>query len=369
MVAVPFNDLSRGWLANSEEAQAACKRVIRSGHYVHGPEHMAFEIELAEFLGAEAAIGVASGTDALYLALKTVGCGRGSKIITSANAGGYTSVVAAGIGCEIIYCDVDSESLVITDVSLAPLLSRDIHAVVITHLYGNIAPVDRIIELCEPLGIKVVEDCAQAIGGRIGTRHVGTVGDIGAFSFYPTKNLGAAGDGGAVVTNDPVLASTVRKLRQYGWNGRYSIEISGGINSRLDEIQAAILRIGLPKIDSLNAKRREIVTHYRQALLNTRVHMVTENSLSSTSHLAVLRVPKEIGRDRFQNELATKGIQTAVHYPILDCDQPGLPNRGADYQVPVSRAAIAEIISLPCFPEITASEVTAVITAILETVG
>lgn len=369
MVTVPFNALSRGWLANSEEVQEACARVIKNGHYIHGPEHAAFEVELAEFLGAEEAIGVASGTDALYLALKAVGCGRDSKIITAANAGGYTSIVAAGIGCEIIYCDVDPESLVITDVTLAPLLSKDIHAVVITHLYGNTAPVDRILKICEPLGIKVIEDCAQAIGGRVGTQRVGTVGHIGAFSFYPTKNLGAAGDGGAVVTNDLALAAQVRKLRQYGWDGRYSIEISGGINSRLDEIQAAILRIGLPKVDLLNTKRREIVTRYRQAFLNTQLRIVTEDSKYSTSHLAVVRVPKEIGRDRFQSELSAKGIQTAVHYPILDCDQAGLPNRGTVDQIPVSRAAKDEIVSLPCFPELTSTEVTTVVTAVLEIVG
>jgi len=369
MVAIPFNDLSRGWLANSPEVKDAAKRVLSSGHFIHGPEHAAFEAELAIFLGAKEAIGVASGTDALYLAMKAAGCERGTKIITAANAGGYTSVVAAGIGCEIIYCDVDPESLVITDVTLAPLLSKDIHAVVITHLYGNIAPVDRILRMCEPLGIKVIEDCAQAIGGRIGTQRVGTVGHIGAFSFYPTKNLGAAGDGGAVVTNDPALALQVRKLRQYGWNGRYSIEISGGINSRLDEIQATILRIGLPKVDSLNARRREIVSQYRQAFVSTQLRFVTEDSEFSTAHLAVLRVPKEIGRERFQSELAAKGIQTAVHYPILDCDQPGLPNRGTADQIPVSRAAIEEIVSLPCFPELTSKEVTTVITAVLEIVG
>ena len=365
-MTVPFNDLSRGWLANSEEVQEACKRVIKSGHYIHGPEHAAFEGELANFLGSEHAIGVASGTDALQLALRAVGCDRDSKVISAANAGGYASVAATGIGCEMIYCDVDPISLVITDDTLAPLLTKDIHAVVVTHLYGNIAPIDRIQRLCEPLGIRVIEDCAQAIGGQIGTKRIGTMGDIGTFSFYPTKNLGGAGDGGAVVTNDPVLASQVRKLRQYGWNGRYSIESSGGINSRLDEIQAAVLRIGIPKIDLLNAKRREIVKQYREAFCTTKLRIVTEDSKCSTSHLAVVRVPKEIGRDRFQNGLTVKGIQTAIHYPILDCDQQGLPHRNTVDRVPESRTAKEEIISLPCFPEMTSSEVMTVIATISE---
>ena len=363
---VPFNDLSRGWLANSNEVREVCTRVIKSGHYIQGSEHAAFEIELAGFLGCADAIGVASGTDALLLALKAVGCGPGSKIITTANAGGYASIAAAGIGCEIIYCDVDPISLVITGETLSPLLAKDIHAVVVTHLYGNIAPVDQIKKICEPLGIKVIEDCAQAIGGRMGARRVGTVGDIGTFSFYPTKNLGGFGDGGAVVTSDPVLASQVRELRQYGWSGKYSIDISGGINSRLDEIQAAVLRLGVSKIDTLNAKRQKIVKQYREAFYVTELQIVTQDSKDATAHLAVVRVPKEIGRDRFQGRLTSMGIQTAIHYPILDCDQLGLPHRNKIDQIPASRAAQEEIISLPCFPELTSSEVTAVISAVLE---
>ncbi len=365
-VVVPFNDLSRGWLANSDEAQDVCARVIKSGHYVHGPEHEAFEIELAEFLGCTDAIGVASGTDALKLALRAVGCDRGSRVVIVANAGGYASIASIEIGCEIIYCDVDPISLVMTDYTLAPLLTRDIQAVVVTHLFGNIAPVDQIRKLCEPLGISVIEDCAQAIGGRIGAQRVGTIGDISAFSFYPTKNLGGGGDGGAVVTSDPFLASQVRKLRQYGWSRKYSIDTSGGINSRLDEIQAAILRLGITKIDSLNDKRRQIITQYQDAFSEMKLQVVTQASSEATAHLAVIRVPKEIGRDGFQGSLALMGIQTAIHYPILDCDQLGLPHRDTIDQIPVSRAAQGEIISLPCFPELTSSEVLAVIATISE---
>lgn len=368
-MTVLFNDLSRGWLANSEEVQEACKRVIRGGHYIHGPEHQEFESELARFLGVENAIGVASGTDALYLALRAVGCERGTKIITAANAGGYASVVAANIGCNITYCDVDAQSLVITDVTLKPLLTEDVRAVVVTHLYGNVAPIDRILALCEPLGIKVIEDCAQAIGGRIQSKRVGTVGHIGTFSFYPTKNLGAAGDGGAIVTNNPDIASTVRKLRQYGWDGKYSIDVPGGINSRLDEMQAAILRIGLSKVDSLNARRRHIVAEYRQAFRDTPLRFITSASEDSASHLAVFRVPTKFKRDEFQSELTKRGIQTAIHYPILDCDQTGLSGGGKTHHIPESRAATAEILSLPCFAEMTTSEIRDVIAAVLEVLG
>jgi dTDP-4-amino-4,6-dideoxygalactose transaminase len=181
--------------------------------------------------------------------------------------------------------------------------------------------------------------------------------------------LGAAGDGGAVTTNSSALAMRVRKLRQYGWDGKYSIEVPGGINSRLDEIQAAILRIGLKKVDSLNATRRQIVAEYRQALLGTDLRFVTTGSTESASHLAVVRVPAKIGRDRIQNELTKRGIETAIHYPVLDCDQPGLPSRDTNHHIPESRAAAAEILSLPCFPEMTTSEISDVITAILEILG
>jgi len=368
-VDIPFNDLSRGWLANSKEVQEACNRVIQSGYYIHGPEHAAFEYELALFLGVESVIGVASGTDALELALKAVGCKTGSKIITAANAGGYTSVVAAGIGCEITYCDVDPEKLVISENTLSPLLSHEIVAVVVTHLYGNIAPVEQIRELCEPYGIKVIEDCAQAIGGLSGYRRVGSVGHIGAFSFFPTKNLGAAGDGGAVATSDPELATKLRKLRQYGWGQKYSIDLSGGTNSRLDEMQAAILRVGLPKVDSLNQKRRDIVGSYRKALQGTDLHFVTENSPDSTAHLAVLRLPWNIVRSDFQKVLKEKGVQTAVHFPILDCDQVGLPPQKIVPVLPESRLAKDEIVSLPCFPEMTSQEVSIVTNSVLEILG
>lgn len=368
-VDIPFNDLSRGWMANSKEVQEACSRVIQSGYYIHGPEHATFENELALFLGTESAIGVGSGTDALELALKAVGCKAGSTIITAANAGGYTSVVASNIGCEIIYCDVDPVRLVISEKTLSPLLSHAVVAVVVTHLFGNIAPVEHIRDLCEPYGIKVVEDCAQAIGGFDGSRRVGSVGHVGAFSFFPTKNLGAAGDGGAVTTNDPEIATTLRKLRQYGWGQKYSIDLPGGTNSRLDEMQAAILRIGLPKVDSLNQKRREIVGSYRRALRGTDLHLVTENSPDATAHLAVLRLPQNICRSDFQRALRERGIQTAVHFPILDCDQVGLPTPKIVPGLPESRLAKEEIVSLPCFPEMTPTEVSMVIHSVLEILG
>ena len=219
---IPINDLSRSF-DNQQELLESIQRVVLSGQWIQGPEHNAFEKELADFIGTKHALGVANGTDALEIALRAAGCSPGAKVITVANAGGYTTVAARAIGCEIIYCDIDSERLVIDPESLQDLISEEIRVVVVTHLYGNVAPVGAIVEMCKSFGITVIEDCAQAIGASDAGKRVGSVGDIGTFSFFPTKNLGAIGDGGALTTNNPIYAENIRRLRQYGWADKYRI--------------------------------------------------------------------------------------------------------------------------------------------------
>lgn len=353
---IALNDLRRGH-AKSSVVATAIHKVLESGHWIHGSEHKSFESELADFLSVNHLFGVASGTDALEIALRAVGCSAGSKVITVANAGGYTPIAAASIGCEVIYCDVDTEKLLIDPKSLAPLLSNEITAVVVTHLYGNVAPVSTIIEMCEPYGIKVIEDCAQAIGAIEYSNHVGTIGHIGTFSFYPTKNLGGIGDGGAVATNESEIAQKVKDLRQYGWSSKYKIDLAGGMNSRLDEIQAAVLRIGLPQLDTMNQKRRQIVEQYSKAVEHSNIRLVTSFEVGNVAHLAVLELPKEVNRHDFQKYLKDLGILTDVHYPILDCDQIGLiDGTGAD-QLPNSRSSVNRIVSIPLFPELEDFEV------------
>jgi aminotransferase EvaB len=353
---IPINDLTRG-IANSEEVAQALSRVLRSGSWIHGPEHKAFEIELSEYLVADYVFGVASGTDALEIALRAVGCKRGSKVITVANAGGYTSVASASIGCEVIYCDVDPVKLVLDPECLAPLLSEDITAVVITHLFGNVAPVRAIKEMCDVYGIFVIEDCAQAIGAtELGDR-VGTIGHIGTFSFYPTKNLGAIGDGGALSTNDPEIAQRITQLRQYGWTSKYKIDIPGGINSRLDEIQAAVLRISLPKLDLINQRRREIVRCYSNAVQNSRLRLITSILPESAPHLAVLLLPEEISRDDFRKFMKVSGIGTDIHYPLLDNEQIGLNTDNSTSFIPISQSSVKRLVSIPLFPELNRAEV------------
>jgi aminotransferase EvaB len=353
---IPINDLSRG-IAKSETAQSAITRVLKSGQWIQGPEHRAFEIELAKFLNVNHVLGVASGTDALEIALRAIGCTSGSKIISVANAGGYTSIAAGSIGCEVIYCDVDPKKLVIDPESLSPLLTEEITAVVVTHLYGNVAPVGAIRRMCEPFGIKIVEDCAQAIGATEDEKRVGTIGHVGTFSFYPTKNLGAIGDGGALATDDSKIAQKILELRQYGWTSKYKIDISGGMNSRLDEIQAAVLRIGLPKLDANNDERRRILKSYAVALNNSSFNLITSFESKNAAHLAVLQVPEKLERSKFRNYMNELGIQTEIHYPIIDCDQFGLKQFSGNTPLPITRKVNSSIVTIPLFPELSEVEV------------
>lgn len=361
---MPMNNLSRSWAASSYEVAQALGNVVASGHWIQGPHHKALENELSAFLKSEYSFGVASGTDALEIALRSVGCGIDSKIITVANAGGYTPIAAASIGCEVIYCDVDTEKLLMDPISLAPLISKDITAVVVTHLYGNVAPVGRIREMCEPFGISVIEDCAQAMGATENGVRVGKIGHVGTFSFYPTKNLGAIGDGGAITTDDPVVAQRITELRQYGWTSKYKIDISGGMNSRLDEIQAAILRVGLPRLDPMNKRRVEIIEQYSGAIRGSHLRLITSSESGNVAHLAVLEIPENIGRDKFRNYMKEHGIQTDIHYPILDCDQEGLGKPRVTPNLARSRHASNLIVSIPLFPELSEDELTQITTAL-----
>jgi dTDP-4-amino-4,6-dideoxygalactose transaminase len=252
---------------------------------------------------------------------------------------------------------VDTERLLMNLESLAPLLSTEITAVVVTHLYGNVAPVHAIMELCEPFGIKVIEDCAQAIGASESGVRVGTIGHVGTFSFYPTKNLGAIGDGGAVASNDLRVVRRIEELRQYGWTSKYKIDIPGGMNSRLDEIQAAVLRVGIPKLDSKNEKRRKIVEQYSIALENSNIRLVTSFHAENVAHLAVVILPEKTSRDRFRAHMDRFGIQTDVHYPLLDYGQVGLVNSKNNHELTNSASAVERIVSIPLFPELSDDEI------------
>jgi dTDP-3-amino-2,3,6-trideoxy-4-keto-D-glucose/dTDP-3-amino-3,4,6-trideoxy-alpha-D-glucose/dTDP-2,6-dideoxy-D-kanosamine transaminase len=354
--------LRRGVLAD-EEVVAAVDRVTRSGWYLLGEETSAFESELAEYLGVAHAVGVASGTDALELALTALGGGPGQELVTVANAGGYGTAAARRCGMRVRFADVEDHDLLVSRRTIAQALTPRTSIVLVTHLYGKMAPVAAVCELCHANGIAVVEDCAQAAGAHTSGRYAGSFGDAAAFSFYPTKNLGAIGDGGAVVTSDEAIASRVRRLRQYGWGVKYHVEEGGGRNSRLDEIQAAVLRVRLRGLDELNRRRREIARRYVDVLLSSPARMAQDGGADYVAHLAVLRTPS---RAAFADGLGKRGVSTAVHYPVPDHRQKviGAPT----VRLPAIETASEQILTLPCFPEMEGEEIEIVCEALSEAV-
>jgi dTDP-4-amino-4,6-dideoxygalactose transaminase len=271
-----------------------------------------------------------------------------------------SSDLAQAIGCEVIYCDVDPDSLVATDLTIAALLSNEIKAIVVTHLYGNIAPIDRIRSLCVPFGIAVIEDCAQAHGALYTGRPVGSIGAFGAWSFYPTKNLGAIGDAGALTSNDQEIINATRQLRNYGESSRFHHE-RAGLNSRLDELQAAILLQRLIYLQSWTDRRRAIANRYWAEINNPHINALAQPSdpLEHVHHLFVLRSDR---RDKLRNHLDQKGIQTLIHYPVPCHQQKALEqHRVGPSGLLFAEQHSASLLSLPIHPFLKDQEVDIVI--------
>ena len=357
---IPLNDLTRGFDFHQEEVSNALLRVARSGWYVQGPEHDAFQDEFATFIGVGHCVGVGNGTDALELAIRAIGVGREGSVLTAANAGGYTTTAALRAGRRVVFADVDPEHLCLTRESIESRLDG-VAICVVTHLYGRMAPVEEIVELCHSRGISVIEDCAQSIGAERAGRRAGSIGDVATFSFYPTKNLGALGDAGAVVTSDAEVANLLIKLRQYGWSTKYSADVPGGRNSRLDEMQAAVLRTRLPYVSSWNERRRGIIERYAAASIGSNLQMLGAKDVDHAGHLAVGLTTE---RAKTAATLLAAGVQTGVHYPIPDHQQRAFQQDGTVYRLPVTEAASQQVISLPCFVELNSSEIDRVCDAI-----
>jgi dTDP-4-amino-4,6-dideoxygalactose transaminase len=315
-----------------------------------------FETEFAAYCGAAYCIGVANGTDALELALRALCCGPGDEIISVANAGSYATTAILAIGARPVLADIDPDTMTLSPHSLEQCLSRKTRAVIATHLYGQLAKMESICAATANRNIPIVEDCAQAHGAERDGRRAGTFGAISCFSFYPPKNLGAIGDGGAVVTNDVRLAEATRQLRQYGWRTKHHSVRSGGRNSRLDEMQAAVLRVKLPRLDEWNKRRRKIANRYREALVGSRLQPL------GPDHVAHLCVVRTNDRAVLQRNLRAAGIVTGVHYPIPDHRQTSMRhNFPADLSLPETEAAVEQVLTLPCFPEMTEEEVDQVV--------
>lgn len=358
---VPMNDLSRGIARDRAALGDAAASVFGSGYVIRGPHHSRFQRDLADYLGVAHAIGVASGTDALEIAIKAVMPEGRSTVLAAANAGGYTSVAALRAGYAVRYADVDAATLCVGLETVKAALTDDVGVVVVTHLYGLLTDIAALVDHCHARGILVVEDCAQAIGARLDGRAAGTFGDVAAISFYPTKNLGALGDGGAIVTGDDEIAERVGTLSQYGWAAKYRIETPGGTNSRLDEIQAAFLLARLPLLDGFNERRRQIIECYRAAAAGGPVTVLPASGPHHVGHLAAALTSD---REAVREALAARGVQTDIHFPVPDHAQPGLVSHGE--VLPVTENVVDQVFSLPCFPELTDDEVQHVCDAISE---
>ena len=358
---IPLNDLLRHNLLLHDELANSARRVIERGWYILGSEGAEFESAFASYCGVPHAVGMANGTDAIELALRAVGIGEGHRVATVANAGFYASTSVRAIGAQPVYVDVVPETYSMCIESLKRELARNsVHAVIATHLYGRLADIETITAICRPLGIPVIEDCAQAHGATRNGRAAGSFGIAGCFSFYPTKNLGALGDGGAVTTSDVAIAERLRELRQYGWDKKYQVSRAGGRNSRLDELQAAFLLAKLPHLDQWNEARREIARRYSEEITNPRVKFPRDFGADNVAHLFVVRCED---RDGFRQHLEAHGIASDIHYPIPDHQQPAYADPNAA-GLQETELLTTEIVTIPCFGEMEEEEVSRVIAAV-----
>lgn len=361
--AIPLNSLSRHIGPLQEELQQASAQVIASGHYVHGPSVSAFEQEFASYCGVAHCAGVANGTDALEICLRAVGVQAGDRVVLAANAAMYGTTAVLACGAEPVYADVEAESANLDPESAARMIRShaSVKAILVTHLYGRLARLDEISAVCRDAGIALVEDCAQAHGAHAKDgRRAGSVGDVASFSFYPSKNLGALGDGGAIVTNDPAIHLKVVALRQYGWARKYENAIPGGRNSRLDELQARFLCVMLPHLDRWNELRRGVARRYSLRIRHPGIRLPP---VAGTEYVAHLYVVSSDRRDALAAHLRSRNVGVDIHYPIPDYRQPMHCGKYSDIRLPVTEMLCDSVLTLPCFPEMIDAEVDAVIDA------
>lgn len=362
---IPFLDLLDSTRALRTELDAAYNRVLSAGRYILGPEVDAFEAEYAQYCETKHCIGVGNGLDAISLTLRAMGIGPGDEVIVPSHTFIATWLAVSHAGATPVAVEPEEDFFTLDPRKLEQAFSPKTKAIIPVHLYGHPADMDAIMELASRRGIKVLEDAAQSHGARYKGRRTGGLGHAAAFSFYPVKNLGALGDGGAITTNDDVLAERLRDLRNYGGKVKYMHDVQG-FNSRLDELQAAFLRAQLPFLDTWNAHRQHIATIYEQGLADTpglRLPRVAAWA-ESVWHLYVVRFKE---RERIQQELQKKGIGTLIHYPVP-------PHLSGAYQAegvaapsyPIAESMAKEVLSLPIGPQLSEADARAVVAAIQE---
>lgn len=360
---IPFNDLSRETAELRQEIDAAMKRVLDRGYFIMGPECQAFEQAYSSYLGGSDVIGVANGTEAIQIALMALEIGPGDEVICPALTAAPTALAVLAVGATPVFADIDPLTLTLDPICLEACLTERTRAILPVHLYGLPADMSPILAFAEAHGLHVIEDCAQAHGAAINSQKVGTFGSIACFSFYPTKNLGALGDGGAVATRDPDLAVRVRQIRDLGQSGRYR-HVRFGLNSRLDELQAAVLRVKLKHLEKHNRARQQRAGWYTEALASAADLIVPWSPVgySHVYHLYVVRYPR---RDDLRRYLEACGIRADVHYPRILPHQPVFAEGRVSLEgTPVAESAAGAIVSLPMFPYLARDEVEAISQAI-----
>lgn len=362
---IHFLDLARQYKEVEAETSAALARTLASGSYILGREVEAFEAEWARFCGTRGAAAVACGTDALSLALIASGAvrkGHMDEVITSPLTAAYTALAIMNAGGVPVFADIDPHTYTLAPQVLKKAITPRTRAIIPVHLYGQMADMAAICDLAARYGLVVIEDAAQAHGAHTGSKRAGSYGQAAAFSFYPTKNLGAYGDGGAVTSNDPALVERVKMLRQ----GGHPAALQGrteGRNSRLDEIQAAILRVKLKYLDPWNRQRQTLAEIYGERLRGTSVQVPWACEPDAhVYHLYVIQYP---ARDRLRSVLARQGVETMIHYPYL-LHQQTLFRQSGQCELPVAERAAERILSLPLYPHLRMEEIQAVIEAILD---
>ncbi|MEM8935080.1 MAG: DegT/DnrJ/EryC1/StrS family aminotransferase [Pseudomonadota bacterium] len=354
---VPLNDVSRDLRSIESALQDLFSRFVAGRSLVMGEAVEAFESRFAKWNDSECCVGCANGTDALELAFRALKANDGAKIAMTANAGGYAAHAAAACGANPVYVDVDPDTMLM-DPRDFERVAAETDVVCVTHLYGRLAAMDAIVSIARAHNVRVVEDCAQAHGAQRNGVKAGAFGDIGCFSFYPTKNLGALGDGGAIVTDDQDLANAVRRLRQYGWTDRFRAELPGGRNSRLDALQADVLSLRLTQLNDRNARRRAIGLRLAAACASVGRRLSPQRpGTGDQDHVYHLFVVQTDDREAAQAHMKERNIGVGVHYPHLDIAQPALSTFTEERPLPNSLAVSNRILTLPCFPELDETEI------------
>ena len=347
------------------EIMAAIGRVLDRADFIMGEDVLLFEQEIATYLGVKHAIGVNSGTDALVIALRALGIGPGDEVITTPFTFFATAESISTVGAIPVFVDIDPVSLNIDVELIEGAITERTRAIMPVHLFGNPVDMTRVMDIATRHGLKVVEDCAQSLGARWQGQQTGTFGDFGAYSFFPSKNLGAYGDGGLIATNDDTLADLAKMLRVHGSRKKYHNEVVG-YNSRLDTIQAAILRVKLPHIEKWNAHRREVARQYNEALAGVDGIVTPELTDGHVFHQYTSRIQNG-RRDEVQRQLAKQGIGTMVYYPVPQDELPLYSGQYPSYRH--SSLAAQEVLSLPIGPEFGRYPLQQVVSAICENVG